>query len=136
MGRGGRGIGPERSGGDLLRRGSPTIWNAAYNFRQFWDGRAKDLEEQAIGPITSENEMGSSPNDVVRKLAAIPEYARLFDTAFGGTDGSSITINSVAQALASFERTLTTNNSPFDRFVAGDPDALTPQQRLCSVAYY
>src|SRR5215510_4498887 len=75
MGRGGQGTGPERSGVDLLRRGSPTIWNAAYNFKQFCDGRAKDLEEQAIGPITSENEMGSSPNDVVRKLAAIPEYA-------------------------------------------------------------
>jgi cytochrome c peroxidase len=129
MGKGGHGIGPERSGGEVLRRASPTIWNAAFNFKQFWDGRAKDLEEQAIGPITNENEMGSSPEEVVRKVRAIPEYARLFDAAFGGTDGSAVTIDSVAEAVASFERTLTSNNSPFDRFAAGDTDALTAQQR-------
>jgi len=129
MGKGGHGVGPDRLSGEVLRRGSPTIWNAAYNFRQFWDGRAKDLEEQAIGPITSENEMGSSPDEVVRKLGAIPEYARLFDAAFGGTAGSGITIKSVSQAVSSFERTLTANSSPFDRFAAGDPNALTAQQR-------
>jgi len=129
MGRGGRGIGPERAGGEVLRRGSPTIWNAAFNFKQFWDGRANDLEEQAIGPITSENEMGSTPDEIVKKLRAIPEYVRLFDMAFGGADGSSIKIESVAEAVASFERTLTANNSPFDRFAAGDTDALTAQQR-------
>jgi parallel beta-helix repeat protein len=129
MGRGGHGIGPDRSGGEVLRRGSPTIWNAAFNFKQFWDGRAKDLEEQATGPITNENEMGSAPDEVVRKLRAIPEYARLFDAAFGGTDGSGIDIDSVAEAIASFERTLTANNSPFDRFAAGDTDALTSSQR-------
>jgi cytochrome c peroxidase len=129
MGKGGHGIGPERSGGEVLRRGSPTIWNAAYNFKQFWDGRAKDLEEQATGPITSENEMGSNPDELVRKLRAIPEYARLFDGAFGGNDGSSISIDSVTEAVASFERTLTSNNSPFDRFAAGDTDALTSGQR-------
>ena len=129
MGKGGHGVGPERHDGEVLRRGSPTIWNAAYNFKQFWDGRAKDLEEQAIGPITSENEMGSSPDEVEKKLRAIPEYARLFDAAFGGTAGSGISIKTVAQAVASFERTLTANNSPFDRFVAGDSNSLTAEQR-------
>jgi parallel beta-helix repeat protein len=129
MGRGGHGIGPDRDGGEALRRGSPTIWNAAYNFKQFWDGRAKDLEDQATGPITSENEMGSSPDEVVKKLRAIPEYAALFDAAFGGADGSSISIDSVAEAVASFERTLTANNSPFDRFAVGQTDALTSGQR-------
>jgi parallel beta-helix repeat protein len=129
IGKGGHGVGPDRSGGAVLRRGSPTIWNAAYNFRQFWDGRAKDLEEQAIGPITNENEMGSGPDEVVAKIRAIPEYIRLFDSAFGGTGGSAITIDSVAQAVACFERTLTANNSPFDRFAAGDTNALTIEQR-------
>src|SRR5262249_16673788 len=61
MGRGGHGVGPERSGGELLRRGSPTIWNAGYNFRQFWGGRARGLEEQGRGPIKRGEEKGSRP---------------------------------------------------------------------------
>jgi cytochrome c peroxidase len=129
MGKGGHGLGPNREGGDVLRRGSPTLWNSGFNYKQFWDGRAADLEEQAAGPITNENEMAAKPEDVVKKLRAIREYSSRFDTAFGGNDGSAISLDSVTKAIAAFERTLTANNSPFDRFVAGDHDALTASQR-------
>ncbi len=129
MGKGGRGIGPERAGGAVVRRGAPTLWNAAYNHKQFWDGRADDLEDQAKGPITSDIEMNENPDVLVKELKDIPEYGRRFDAAFSGHDGSAVTLDNVQKAVASFERTLTANNSPFDRFVRGELGALTPEQR-------
>src|SRR5262245_50280718 len=129
MGKGGKGIGPDRAGGSVVKRGAPSLWNAAYNHLQFWDGRAPDLEEQARGPITSDIEMDENPENLVKELRAIPEYVRLFDGAFKGTDGSAVTVDNVLNAVASFERTLTANNSPFDRFAKGDLTALSPQQR-------
>lgn len=128
MGRGGRGLGPERAGGTAIRRSAPTIWNAAYNHMQFWDGRAADLEEQARGPITSADEMAEDPDNLVRELKAIPEYAKAFDSAFGASDGAGVTFDNVVKAIAAFERTLTANNSPFDRYVNGDRTALTASQ--------
>lgn len=128
MGKGGHGLGPERTGGAVVRRGSPTIWNAAFNHRQFWDGRAADLEDQASSPIKSEIEMAEDPDALAKELKGIPEYAALFDSAFGGQDGSSIGLDTVVKAIAAFERTLTANNTPFDRYVAGDRQALTPEQ--------
>ena len=129
MGKGGRGVGPDRAGGAVIKRGAPTVWNAAFNHMQFWDGRAPNLEEQARGPITSEVEMAENPETLVTELKAIPEYATRFDAAFGGANGSGVTFDNVVKAIAAFERTLTTNNSPFDRFVAGDANALTEAQR-------
>ena len=129
MGKGGRGIGAERAGGSVVRRGAPTIWNAAYNHKQFWDGRAEDLEEQANGPITSDIEMNENPESLVKELKDIPEYARRFDAAFDGKDGNAVTLDNAQKAVAAFERTLTANNSPFDRFVRGELGALTPEQR-------
>ncbi len=129
MGKGGRGIGPERAGGAVVRRGAPTLWNAAYNHKQFWDGRADDLEDQAKGPITSDIEMNENPDVLVKELKDIPEYGRRFDAAFSGHDGSAVTLDNVQKAVASFERTLTANNSPFDRFVRGELGACTPEQR-------
>src|SRR5262244_2959934 len=73
MGKGGHGVGPERAGGAAIRRGAPTLWNAAYNHKQFWDGRAADLEEQARGPITSDIEMDENPDTLVKELQQIPE---------------------------------------------------------------
>jgi cytochrome c peroxidase len=128
MGKGARGIGPERAGGSVVRRGAPTIWNAAFNHMQFWDGRAPDLEEQAKGPITSEIEMAENPETLVEELKAIPEYGQRFDSAFGGGEGSGLTIDNVVKAIAAFERRLTANNAPFDRYVNGDLGALTPEQ--------
>jgi parallel beta-helix repeat protein len=129
MGKGGKGLGPQREGGAVVRRGAPTLWNAAYNHKQFWDGRADDLEDQAKGPITSDIEMNENPDVLVKELKDIPEYALRFDSAFAGHDGSAVTFDNVQKAVASFERTLTANNSPFDRFVRGELGALTPEQR-------
>src|SRR6266404_608922 len=129
MGKGGHGIGPDRAGGSVVRRGSPTLWNAAYNHKQFWDGRAEDLEDQARGPITTDIEMNQNPDTLVKELKDIPEYARRFDEAFAGREGSAVTIENVQKSVAAFERTLTANNSPFDRFVKGEVGALTTEQR-------
>ena len=129
MGKGGHGLAAERTGGSVVRRGAPTLWNAAYNHKQFWDGRADDLEDQAKGPITSDIEMNENPDTLVKELKDIPEYTERFDVAFGGTSGSGVSIDNVLKAVAAFERTLTANNSPFDRFVRGELGALTPAQR-------
>lgn len=128
MGAGGHGIGPSRTEGALLRRSAPSLWNVAYNTRQLWDGRMASLEEQAISPITNELEMGEKPEVLMGELKAIPEYAERFDAGFGGRNGSGITLENVARAIAAFERTLTANNTPFDRFVRGERSALTTQQ--------
>jgi cytochrome c peroxidase len=129
MGKGGRGLGPERAGGARIKRGAPTLWNAAFNHRQFWDGRASLLEDQARFPITSENEMNQKPEELVRELAGVPEYVRLFDGAFGGARGSGVTFDNVTRAVAAFERTLVSNRSRFDRYREGDPAALRPAER-------
>ncbi len=128
MGKGGTGLGPDRKGGAHVRRGAPSVWNSAFNHKQFWDGRAADLEEQAAGPIENELEMAEKPENLVKELGAIAEYVTKFDRAFGGANGSGVTFENVAKAVASFERTLTANDSPFDRYVAGDRAALTPEQ--------
>lgn len=129
MGKGGHGVGPARVAGAFVRRGAPTVWNAAYNARQFWDGRAADLEDQARFPITSPIEMDQKPDELVRELRAIPEYVRLFDEAFGGEDGAAVTFDNAARAIAAFERTLVSDASPFDRYRMGDPTALTAAER-------
>jgi cytochrome c peroxidase len=128
MGFGGKGVGPDRKGGHQVRRAAPTIWNAAFNHKQFWDGRANDLEDQARFPITSADEMNQNPDELVKELKAIPEYVRLFDKAFGG-GGSSVTMENVTFAIAAFERTIISNNSPFDRYAEGDSSAMTVEQR-------
>jgi parallel beta-helix repeat protein len=128
IGKGGRGVGAERSGGTTVKRGAPTLWNAAFNHKQFWDGRAEDLEEQARGPITSHEEMDEDPEKLIAELKAIPEYVRQFDGVFGGSNGSGVTLDNLVKAIASFERRLTANNTPFDRYVGGDRYALTPSQ--------
>jgi parallel beta-helix repeat protein len=129
MGVGGTGVGPDRVGGKEVKRAAPTIWNAAFNHKQFWDGRAEDLEDQARFPITSADEMNQDPEELVRELKVIPEYVQLFTQAFGGSGGSAVTFDNVTFAIAAFERTLLSDNSPFDTYAAGDSTALTAQQR-------
>jgi cytochrome c peroxidase len=103
------------------QRHSPTVLNAMFNATQFWDGRAPTLEEQAKLPILNPIEMGQkSPEDVMKKVNAIPEYASAFRAVFG-REG---TYDDLASAIAAFERTQFTGNSPFDRFVAGDEKAI------------
>ncbi len=111
--------------GEPLRRNAPALWNVAYASSLFWDGRADSLEDQMLDPLTAENEMGADPDEMVSQLESIAEYGRLFDAAFD--DG--ITMENIVTAIAAFERTLISDNSPFDRFAAGDFNALTPSQR-------
>ncbi len=120
--------------GILKRRGernTPTIINAAYNREQFWDGRAASLEEQALASISNPQEMTTetTPEQAyaacVSRLTAVPEYRRRFAKAFSS---SEITILDVAAAIASFERTVLSGNSPYDRYLAGDRSAMTPSQ--------
>lgn len=126
MGKGGQGLGPSREGGALLRRGSPTVWNAAYNHRQFWDGRAADLEEQAEKPILDPNEMAQDPEELVRELQAIPTYVELFDEIFGA---NGLTFENVTFAVAAFERTILADDSRYDRYAQGDRGALSESER-------
>jgi cytochrome c peroxidase len=104
---------------------APTVYNAALNFVLFWDGRAKTLEEQINGPVTHPLEMNSAWEDVVAKLRGNPEYARRFAEIF--VDG--VTPDNVRTAIASFERTLLTPNSPFDRWLHGDAAALSAEEQ-------
>ena len=129
LGRGAKGAARERTGGIELTRGAPSLWNTAYNHRQFWDGRAAHLEEQARMVITTPEEVNADPDALVRELKAIPEYRALFDKAFGGTDGEAITFKNITYAIAAFQRTLLSFNSRFDRYAAGDGNALTPQEK-------
>ena len=106
----------------LGNRQAPTVLNAAYNEIQFWDGRAPTLEAQAEGPVLNPVELGHSLEGVVRKLSANPKYVRLFAKAWGA---GTITYEMVAKSIASYERTLVSGNSPFDRFYyGGQQDAI------------
>ncbi|MFN4034191.1 MAG: parallel beta-helix domain-containing protein [Fimbriimonadales bacterium] len=129
LGRGAKGAARERTGGIELTRGAPSLWNTVYNHRQFWDGRAAHLEEQARMVITTPEEVNADPDALVRELKAIPEYRALFDKAFGGKHGESITFKNITYAIAAFQRTLLSFNSRFDRYAAGDGSALTPQEK-------
>ncbi len=107
-------------------RSAPTVWNAAFNTVQFWDGRAASLEAQAAGPVTNPIEMGmKSWDDVVARLKTIEGYQVAFEAAFGK---NAITKDNATKAIAAYERTLITPYSPYDRYVAGDKAALTAQQ--------
>lgn len=108
-------------------RNAPTVYNAAQQFVQFWDGRAKDVEEQAKGPVLNPVEMAMpSEAATVAVLRSIPGYAPLFAAAFPG-EKDPITFENMALAIGAFERRLVTP-SPFDRFLEGDLKALTPDQ--------
>jgi len=106
-------------------RNSPSILNAAYNSRQFWDGRAKTLEEQALGPMQADVEMNMPLNTLIPKLNKIQGYLPLFEKAY---PGEGLTKTTLAKAIASFERTIVSGVAPFDKYILGHKDALTPQQ--------
>jgi cytochrome c peroxidase len=113
--------------GRSLRRNAPTILNVAYQERLFHDGRETALETQVISPLLAREEMANpSIGYVINKIATFPDYAGIFENAFGGGP----TIGRVGQAIASWERTLIAGNSPFDRWrYGGEGGALTEMQR-------
>ncbi len=113
--------------GDVGGRNAPTVLNAGFQFVQFWDGRAKDLAEQAKGPILNPIEMGMPDADaVVAKLNGIPEYKEAFAKAFPGKE-PAITYDNLALAIAAFERTLVTKDR-FDRWLGGDNSAMNAEE--------
>lgn len=121
---------PTSDGDDGLKgdRNSPTVLNAALAFVQFWDGRAKDVEEQAGGPIVNPVEMGIHDKGLLEeRLAGIKGYRELFMAAFPG-DPEPVTFEHVQQAIAAFERTLLTP-ARFDDYLTGKPEALTEQEK-------
>ncbi|MBN8283824.1 cytochrome c peroxidase [Zoogloea sp.] len=115
-------------GGALGPRNTPTVWNAAFMRVLFWDGRASTLEAQAAGPLLNPIEMGlPSTAEAERRIRAIPGYRPAFEAAFG--KGTPIRFDGMTRAIAAYERTLITPDSPYDRFVRGDPNALDATQK-------
>ncbi len=109
-------------------RSAPTVWNSGFASSQFWDGRAATLEDQAKGPVVNPVEMGVSELEVaMNRVRAISGYEPYFVRAFG--KDKPMTVDNAAKAVAAFERTLNTPNSPYDRFVKGDKKALDEQQQ-------
>jgi cytochrome c peroxidase len=111
--------------GQRGNRSAPTVINRAYSLAQFWDGRAATLEDQVKGPVANPLEMGNTHDAMAATLGQLQGYRALFRQAFGSDD---ITIDRVAQAIATFERTILSGNSPYDRYKAGDKKALKPAQ--------
>jgi cytochrome c peroxidase len=107
-------------------RNTPSLLNSMFNTGQFWDGRTQSLEEQAKLPLINPDEMGAQTHDqIASRVSAIPEYSRSFEQVFG----TAPTIDAIAKAIASYERTLVSANSPFDKYVAGDVNALSESAR-------
>lgn len=104
---------------------TPTVFNSALNFKQFWDGRADTLEQQIDGPIMHPKEMGSTWPDIVEKLQADPSYV----SAAGAIYSDGITPDNVRDSIATFERSLSTPNSRFDRYLQGEVAALSESER-------
>jgi len=109
-------------------RNAPTVLNAVFNTAQFWDGRARDLQEQAGGPLVNPIEMGTTEQHVLEQIKGIPGYVDSFKRAFPELD-EPITFENVRDTIALFEATLITPNAPFDRYLNGDQNALTAAQR-------
>jgi len=112
----GVGVGGQKGG-----RNSPTVLNTAYNKFQFWDGREPSLEAQALGPIQNPIEMGMTLEKVITKLNKIAGYRSQFRAVFG----TDVTSDGIAKAIAAYERTVLTGDAPYDRFKAGNKQALS-----------
>jgi len=137
----GVGLGPGRLAGNLIKRNSPTVLNTAFNGIEngesylpkeapmFWDNRAVSLEEQSIMPVLDKDEMRGNLiseadilDTIMNRLSAIEEYRKLFEDAFGTNE---ISEERIMKSIATFERSLISNNSRFDQYMRGDANALT-----------
>lgn len=115
-----------------LRRHTPSILNLAWGELYFWDGRATSLEEQALGPIQSDVEMAQPLDELQTELRAIPGYRRAFEAAF---PGAGITPDTIAKAIATFERTVVSDTAPFDRWIEGDETAIGESAKRGFIAF-
>jgi cytochrome c peroxidase len=109
-----------------LGRHSPTIINAAWSSIFMWDGRLATLEEQALGPIQSPGEMNMQIDQLMERLAAIPEYKPLFDGAF---PGEGMKVSTLARAIATYERTVVSERAPFDAWIEGNEKAISEEAK-------
>ncbi len=109
-------------------RNAPTVLNAVFNVAQFWDGRAEDLKAQAKGPIQAGVEMANTPENVVITLNSMPEYVERFKASFPG-EADPVSFDNMAKAIEVFEATLITPDSKFDKYLTGDPNALTADEK-------
>ncbi|WP_018146004.1 cytochrome-c peroxidase [Thioalkalivibrio sp. AKL6] len=115
--------------GQVGERNTPTVLNSGFFTAQFWDGREDDLEGQALGPIQDAIEMAMPLEDAIERLEEFNEYQEKFQAAYPDYDGDNvINADHVAHALATFQRTLNTPNSPLDRWLVGDEGAMSEQQ--------
>jgi len=113
--------------GQIGPRNAPTVWNAAFLSVQFWDGRADTLEDQAKGPMTNPKEMGMPTHTaVIERIEKIPGYRAKFEEAFG--KGEGVNIENAVKAIAAYERTLITPDTPFNLYLKGDKSALSETQ--------
>lgn len=115
------GVSQQRGG-----RSAPSIINAAYHRFQFWDGRAGSLEEQALGPIANPIEMNLPIDQAVSKIAAIEGYRAQFEAVFG----EPVNATNLGKAIAAFERTILSGDAPYDRYAAGDDQAMSAEAQL------
>jgi cytochrome c peroxidase len=130
LGTGGADAGPT-SVGDGWQKGprrAPTVFNAVFNIAQFWDGRAADLKAQAKGPIQATVEMNATPDHVMATLGSMPAYVDKFNRAFK-SDAAPLSFDNVAKALEAFEATLITPRSRFDRYLNGDANSLSADEK-------
>ncbi len=120
--------------GQIGERNTPTVLNSGFLGSQFWDGREPDLEGQALGPIEADVEMAMDLEQALKRLDGFDVYQQKFAAAYPD-DENPINANNLAMAIASFERTLNTPNSPFDRYLRGDMNALDQQEKDGMVAF-
>ena len=113
-------------GGAVGERNAPTVLNSVFSFRQFWDGRSADLAEQIIGPIHNSIEMNTSFEEIISKLNQSEE----FTNAFKQVNAKGISSEAIIQAIVTFEEGLITPDSAIDRYIKGDDQALTAQQKI------
>ena len=118
--------------GTKLGRHSPTIENLAWGGPYFWDGRAVTLEDQAKGPLGAEAEMNMPSDDLEEVVQSIPGYRAAFKAAY---PGEPVNIDTIAKAIANFERTVVSGKAPFDRWVEGDETAISDEAKLGFVVF-
>lgn len=113
--------------GQIVARNAPTVINTGYYDVLFWDGRATTLEQQALGPLTDAKEMGNDDLEaMVEEIKNIEGYKPYFDKAFDG----EITLDNILKAIGTFQRSINIVDTPFDRFIAGDDNALTDEEKF------
>ena len=110
----------------ILGRATPTILNTAYQPLQFWDGRARTLEKQALGPIMAAGEMNQDLDEVIKEVSALKGYRAAFEKAY---PGEGVTKKTLAKAIASYERSIVSTDAPFDRWIKGEKHAMGKAER-------